>query len=169
MTTGIQEDAAGASTPAISNNGTADGQLYINHLQFEDIVAIWAMRTYLQGGAAEKCMRRQFARALPATQAWIACDAVERMVETVRRHGIRPIRFHCMCHADITADEMAFLSLFHAVRCHRREEIASAAALLVAGAGMEKLAGAAELFFEAVEARHARGVWKDSSPPSTMH
>lgn len=141
----------------LSMEAPESGRLTVAHLGFEDQIAIWALRMVLQGDDAARRVRNQFDRALPAASARIAYDSLERMIGALRRHGVRSLKFHCLCHAAITPDEMALLGLFHTVRRRCPKDILSAAKGLVDHDGIEPLVGATDIFFQALETRPSRG------------
>src|SRR3546814_817960 len=112
----INTKATPASTDASpEQQKPADDRLMIADLSFEHQVVVWALRTYLARRNGTLRVQAQFYRALPPAAARIAFEALREIVETLQRHGTRPLVFSTLSTGAVSRDEFLLLSLLCAV------------------------------------------------------
>ena len=132
----------------------------LSELCLSQQVALWSLRTYLQGPKQASKIYRQYEQALPATAARVAWRALEKIVQTLNRHGKASLKFYCLCKASLTADEVKLLAVLDSVGNGSPAVMSRAASGLVSDYGVEALITAMTEYLAAIEARRWDDDWR---------
>lgn len=142
--------------PRPAGSRRTDDVLTIADLSFDHQVVVWALRSCLAREDGAMRVQAQLYRALPAAAARVAFRSVQEILETLQRHGTRPLSFRTLATDAVSRDEFLLLTLFCAVAEEAPSTVLARAEWLVSRNGRDGLIATVASLVAALAARHQR-------------
>ena len=125
----------------------------VGQLSSAEQLLLWSLRIWAAEGFASRMLQQEYFLRFGLIEVDAALQALDRVLETLARHGRRVPAIHCTACDRVGLDEEAVMALVAALQTGDRTYAAAAAPWLVEGGSRETLVTAAEELAQ-IMARH---------------